>query len=312
MMVVENFKNSLTWADSVSMKVDSSITPKGIPGKGPWKLVFIFNRDHDSLEWNGNGFVPDSNGNPAPDKNAILRVIITSREFISVTGNPGFPPLGAVISTEFKEKKESLLDADELGGPLFGRTSGSNHKSIADLLGEAGDIHLRQEQEDINGISCYVLEGTTKYGKVTAWVAPEKGYAALKWAIEKAGDDFLNDVPMSQTQVISWSEDFNCTELEQVAASFVPKTATFEFTSKLKDGSSSSLLDVYKVSDIRLSPDFNALGAFKIDLPEGTRVTVPESPGIRYVWRDGKAVPDVNGLSFGEIDKTIDELKQQQ
>ncbi|MBN2455246.1 MAG: hypothetical protein JXB29_01710 [Sedimentisphaerales bacterium] len=310
MMVLENFKNSFNWADSVSMKFDISSTPTGFPGKGLWKLVFVFNRDHNRVEWNGNGFIPDSNGNPDPNKNAILRVIITARESVSVVGNPGRPPLGASITTEFKGEKEDMLEQDELGGPLFGRTSGNSHKSVTDLLGESGDLHLRQGQEDVNGISCNVLEGTTKYGKVTAWVAPSKGYAALKWKIEKTGDDFINDTPMSKNELVLWVDQFECKEIQQIGQYFIPTKSTFDFANTAKDGSSVSTHCDYTVSDIQLNPDFNTIGAFKIDLPEGTRVTVPESPGIQYIWKGGKVVPDADAPTFEEIDKMVDELNK--
>jgi hypothetical protein len=59
-----------------------------------------------------------------------------------------------------------------------------------------------------------------------------------------------------------------------------------------------------------LYPDFDALGAFKINLPNGTRVFVEESPGVRYVWQDGEIVPDVDTPTFEEIDKTVEELKK--
>jgi hypothetical protein len=264
------------------------------------------------LRWEGNIAMTDQAGNIDPNNNYILRKIITDREYFDVIGKSGLSPLGAMITTKFEEEKENLLDSDEFGGPLLGRIFGNNHKSITDLLSESSNIHLRQEQEYINDINCYVLEGTTKYGKVTVWIAPAKGYIALKWKIEKTGENFGNESPILNNGLILWSAQFECEEIQRIGASFVPKIATFVFTSKSKDGSNHSKHIVYTISDIQLNPDFNALGAFKIDLPEGTRVTVPESPIIRHIWRDGKVVPDMNGATLEEIDKTINQFKQQQ
>ncbi len=312
MVVLENFKKSFGWADSVTMKVADFITTTGIPEFGPRKFVYTLHIDHDRIEWNGIAFEPDGNGNPAPGKNAILRTIITGREFVSVTGHIGFSPLGASITSELKGVKEDLLDVADHGGPLFGKIYGANHKGVADLLSESNDIRLRYKQEDINGINCYVLEGTTKYGKVVVWSAPDKGYSALKWKIEKTGDDIINDKPMSKTEMILWISQFECKEIQEINGYFIPKTATYDFTSTLKDSSISSSHNTYTISDVHLNPDFNTIGAFKIDLPEGTRITVPESPGIRHIWKNGKVVADVNGSTFDEIDKTIDGMKQQQ
>jgi hypothetical protein len=306
--VLENFKNSLSWIESASMKVDVVSTTGGTTKRNPVKFIYALHRDYGRFEWDGTAGVLNSDGNIDPNKSAILRSIITSEKYIVVTGNPGRPPLGASITTKFNEEKENLLDSDVLGGPVFRKTSGINHKNVSHLLTEANDLRLRQGQEDVNGTACYVLEGTTKYGKVTAWIAPTKGYVALKWKVEKTGDDLIDDKPMSKTQLTMWIAQFECKQTQQIGASYIPKTATFECTSKSKDGSSNLSLDVYNISDVQLHPDFDALGAFKIALPEGTRITIPESPGVKYIWKDGKAVPVVDGPTFDDIDKTIDGL----
>jgi len=312
MEILENFKKSLTWADSLSIKVDVNITPKGIPGKGPYKLNFILYRKYNLLQWEGNIAATDCNGKTDPDNNHLIRKIINEREYFDAIGKPGLSPIGALITTDFNGIKEDLLDSDEFGGPLFAKIYGTNHKNIPDLLSDCNDIHLRQNQEDFNGTSCYILEGTTKYGKVTAWVAPDKGYTALKWRIEKTGDDLVNDVPISRNELILWDAQFECKELQQVGDSIIPKIAIFDINIKEKNGNNRSLHVVYILSDIQLNPDFNALGAFKIDLSEGAKVTVPESPGIKYIWKGGKIEPFVDGPTFEEIDKTIDQIKKQQ
>lgn len=40
-------------------------------------------------------------------------------------------------------------------------------------------------------------------------------------------------------------------------------------------------------------------------------MVVEESPGIRYIWRNGKIVPDVDAPTFKEIDKMVDEIKKE-
>ena len=156
------------------------------------------------------------------------------------------------------------------------------------------------------------MEGTSKHGKVTAWVAPDKNYAAIKWIVEKTGSNFINDKPLTETELIFKNFQYDCNEFQLMGSNFIPAKVTFVSESKYKNGNSDSVHIIYSISDVQLNPDFNALGAFKIDLPEGTRITIPESPGIKYVWKDGKAVPDVDGQTFEEIDKAIDQMKQQQ
>jgi hypothetical protein len=99
-------------------------------------------------------------------------------------------------------------------------------------------------------------------------------------------------------------------KVNDVNTVFVPKSSRFTDTVNFTNGTKSSDQSEYAVSDIQLNPDFEALGAFKIDLPNGIRVFVMEFPGVRYIWQDGKIVPDVDGPTFEEIDKMVDELKK--
>jgi len=151
-----------------------------------------------------------------------------------------------------------------------------------------------------------VLEATTEHGKVTAWIAPDKGYSALKWSIHKTGDDLFNDRPISSK---SWLAVFDAVELQKVGDVFVTKDGNFTLTIKGTDGTTRVASYKYETSDIQLNPDFDILGAFKIDLPDGTRVYMKEYPGIHYIWENGKIVP-ADDPTFEEIDKMVDELKK--
>jgi hypothetical protein len=68
----------------------------------------------------------------------------------------------------------------------------------------------------------------------------------------------------------------------------------------------------HKRTSIELNPDFTKIGAFIPNLPDGTNILVTETPGIKYIWLNGKTVPHIDGPTFNKIDKTIDGLKKQQ
>jgi len=201
--ILRRYRESLSWLNSVSMTVAIVVN---YPGKGPFGSTFVFRQDDDRIEWIGSLFKFDSKDDKKPNTESVFIYAATKNRYYVSVGPLKMPRAGAIIISATPEKyKNSKYEQAEFGGPLWARTYGTNHKNIADLLGESDDLHLRQGQEVVNGISCYVLEGTTKYGKVKAWVAPDKGYAALKWTVKKTGDDLVNDTPISE----GWKQRFD-------------------------------------------------------------------------------------------------------
>jgi len=308
---LRHYKESLSYLQSVSMEVDVESSgkrydPNSGHGRPRRKANYIFRCDRGRTEWVGQSLLLDHLGNVDPVGSRRIQIIITKKCYFYVLGAPEELPSSALmIINDYEDHQKRAIDAPELGGPLGGRIFGNNHKSVAELLSESTNLYLRKEQENINGVPCYVLEARTKHGKVTAWVAPEKGYSTLKWMIHKTNDDLFDDRPISLN---SWLAVFDAVEVRQANDVFTTTGGILTLTFDYPDGRKVSW-DKYKVSGIQLNPDFEALGAFKIDLPNGTRVTVEDSPGIRYVWQDGEIVP-ADDPTFEEIDKIVDELKQ--
>jgi hypothetical protein len=154
-----------------------------------------------------------------------------------------------------------------------------------------------------------VLKGTTRYGKVKAWIAPKMGYSAAKWTIEKKNPDLFSDKSITAE---SWIAAFDSVEFQEIDGRFVPVAGVFTLSDSYPDGQRYSTREQFTVSDIQLNPDFASMGAFRVDLPNGTRVYSPDAPGIRYKWKDGDVVADVDSHAFEEIDKTIEGLRSQE
>jgi hypothetical protein len=320
--VLRRYKQSLSWQESVSMKVDTDVKAKG--DFGPYadrdfvhiERHFIFRRDHGRTEWIGEALFWAQEEKVDISKSSLIKEIMTGEQYMSLINPLNAAPLGAVISRDYKEHQENVLDSSDFCGPLFGRLPGISHKGIAGLLGESNNLRLHDKQENLNGVSCYVLEATTKYGRVTAWISPEKGYNALKWVFENSRDDLFDDAPLSAKwpELQGGTSVFDCVEMQEIKdvnTVFVPKIARFTDTVKFTNGTNSGDQSDYTVSDIQIDPNFEALGAFKIDLPNGTRVHVKESPGVHYIWQNGKIVPNVDAPNFKEIDKMVDEIKKE-
>ena len=53
-----------------------------------------------------------------------------------------------------------------------------------------------------------------------------------------------------------------------------------------------------------MNPDFEALGAFKIDFPDGIEVILDDGKdhgGIQYEWRKGRVVPVLSDMDFSKM-----------
>lgn len=195
------------------------------------------------------------------------------------------------------------LNVSVRGGPLCGvfnnMTSGVH---IAALLREAVNAKLARE-EQLNGIHCYVITGHTRYGDVTLWIAPDKGYNLLKGILDCQGNDLWdNDKPLSEQP--PWSPsgraddlrritrclyELDSVRLETIQGRQVPVEG--EFKSTIFRGGARPVVDRmrYKRSDVTFDPDFKKSEAFKVDLPDGLLVNFLDDgdSGVVYKWEGG-------------------------
>jgi hypothetical protein len=306
--VLQHYKESLSYLQSVSMKVVVKTSQDEAIGADVNSTImrefhFVHRRDGKRCEWIGESLFVDSNGIVNRAGSHIIKKIFTGEEYVEVIGPLDGPPWAASIHKDPQNEVKDLYEAPILAGPLSGGIYASNHKSIAELLNDSENLHLRQEMENIGGIPCYVLEATTKYGKVTAWVAPDRGYNALKLVMEKLS----SSAPETESWI--WIATLDSVDVQKIDDIFVPVAGHFTHKSRKSDGRVITSHFKYERSEIELHPDFKAIGAFVPDIPDGTKVHVKEAPGIRYVWKGGKITP-VDDPTFEEIDKTVDNLKK--
>lgn len=306
--VLARYRQSLSWMESVSVKIDINVVPTGLPDKGPYGITLLFVYDHGRVVQHGRMFAYDKNGCPDPNLTHTIDEVFADGRYIDF-GRPANESLWrAFVGKDADSHLQITLDNPGSGSPLWGRIFGNNHKSVADLLDESTDLTM--SQEILEDMPCYVLKGTTKYGKVSAWIAPQKGYNALKWSIEKRKNiDLIDDTP---SPMDLWVAVFHSVKFQQINGQFVPAKGVFVL-SEVPNKELGEIIarQEYTISDVQLNPDFDSIGAFKIDLPNGLRIYSQEAPGIRYKWKDGAVVPDVDSHTFEEIDKTIEGLKNQ-
>jgi len=314
--LLRHYEESLSQLQSLSMKIDTEVdVDKNHPKKWvcPYKTHFIFRCDHGTnrSEWVGRRVIFDEQGNIDLLNSRVIKHIITGELYANVLSTPlNASPRGVLMTRDYKAHQKDLLDSAEYGGPLFGKIFGSNHKSVPELLWGATDLHVQDEQENINGVFCHVLEGTTKHGKVTAWIAPQKGYTALRWSIEKHPQHHFdkNSLSTKWPEIERWRVVFDSVDVQEVNDVFATTAGNLTLTIDFAKGRRTSYYK-YKASEVELNPDFDALGAFKIDLPDGTRVYMEEFPGIKYIWHDGKIVADIDDSYIDMLDDAVRGMK---
>ncbi len=293
-VLLDKCEASLSWSESFSLRlgIDIRSMQDNVPG-GHWAKNYTYRRDKNRVEWLGEVITYDPNGERG--ENSYLHdVSRTEIGLVDASHLPGKRPLFAVLYLEPREEIEVMLADTDKGGPLTGRAYLLDGKTVIGALREAKSISVDKRPDKIAGVTCRHVWGKTPYGDINVWIAPEKGYSLLKWRIHRdqtkdSGDSETLEQWRRTYGIADWLGAYEVTKITKIDDSFIPQLAVFR-TEVKKDGRIMAVTYQYKVDEIDLTPDFESLGAFAIDLPDGTPVDVRERPGIAYVWHDGKVI----------------------
>lgn len=317
--ILGRYQESNSWLQCVSMNVRVVYRADGIDGYGV--NDFVYWRRGETIEWEGDSMW--MKGESVVDMySKTIETVMGLEDFpekVLVVNGPltsSGPPWSVWIKSDYEDVRETMHADQDFAGNLDGYMFGSSHRSVPDLLAE-GELHLHDDQETIDGERCYVLEATTKYGTVKAWIAPGKGYHALKYAIDKKKDDLFDETPFGALgepgkKGVRWTALLHSAQVERVGDVFVPVAGELSYTSYLEDGEKHVQRYTVERNDIDLNPDFEALGAFVLGVPNGTRVLRDDFPGISWEWQDGKVVPSVSASDVDVIDKQISQLRDKE
>jgi hypothetical protein len=222
------------------------------------------------------------------------------------------PPRAALFGSSRDGVFQEYREVPELGGPLSGRFSGSSHHSVFDLLNSAPNLRLQNAATRILGHDAFLVEGDTQYGAVRAWISPDLDYSCLKWEITKRQDQFYRDGATTSDVFTKWTAVFDAEHVEQIDGQYVITRATFTHEVDNGDRVLAHHLYHYNLKNVTLHPDYEALGAFKIQLPEGTVVRDEDIPGVQYQWVGGRLQALIDDSVINAIDSVVDDrLKTQ-
>ncbi|MBN2588595.1 MAG: sigma-70 family RNA polymerase sigma factor [Sedimentisphaerales bacterium] len=259
-----------------------------------WTYNMQFKRDSNKCEWSGSCQTEGQYGDNKYSQSRIFRDIACDDFFFMYEKRNYMdePTIRMWNDKSFIEEEQRLYLAQEYGGFLEGREAaiGSAEK-IAEVMIDSNNLSL-VGREKINDVPCFIVQSKTKYGTFTVWIAPKKGYNAMKYTFSKSGNDiFRDDILVSDRELTEFILVVDSIEIQKVDSVYVPISG--QSLCKYNAGDEWKVEERWKVkrSDIVLNPHFKALVDFKIDLPEGTEIELEEKEG-KFYWSNGKIVSE--------------------
>jgi beta-lactamase regulating signal transducer with metallopeptidase domain len=285
------------WDKSVSMRIECDYLMNN-QGRDirHWKYDLRQCRDGDRWESFGRSqFEGELDDNPY-SFNDEFRELVLDDYYLHYNRHDSGPPLEAFLGTDVGAMLQNLQVHSAYGSFLQGRTGGiGNATHQAQVMCDSNDVRY-VGREALGGTLCHVVEAKTRYGTFTVWLAPEKGYNALKSVWRKSGRDILREnIRIEDQGIVEWTETVDAVEVQTIDGIFVPVAGRLTGRTKWASGGEDSEDHVtVQRREIVLHPDFQALGAFQIVLPEGTEVRLAGNSQRTFRWSQGKFTPDIN------------------
>ncbi|NLN92754.1 MAG: hypothetical protein GX130_05505 [Candidatus Hydrogenedens sp.] len=196
-----------------------------------------------------------------------------------------------------------------LGHPFAifsGYATGFSTQPLYDLL-TPDAVTMREEIND--GVRSCVLEATIAQGSVEIWLSPDQNYTLQKCIlIKEAGKDFDAKGSEIYGGVDFFSEEtikrniieITVSETQSVDGRFIPRHIEYLYREDLVDDGVFEMFRNAVISEVDLSPDFEALGAFHFVVPEDTSVDFIKKDGTElsgFKWEDGKLIAPMDEQS---------------
>ncbi len=212
---------------------------------------------------------------------------------------------------------------DASGRFLDGNMGGiSDAVNLTEIPGNGGSISSLPD-ENIGGLECKVIQLSDQRWNARAWIAPDRGYNLVQYSLDHISDAQAKKGP---SHILVHDMQY-----EKMNGQWIVTGGTFHFDLAAQNPSPprparakliAGDIAVTRTS-IDLSPDFQKLNVLNTDfVPDGTPVTImvwsdeSKAPvlkqgGLRYVWKDGKPIPDFDPALVEKIRKQVEEDKDQ-
>ena len=287
------------WDKSVAMRVElvHSVMARDTDGteNRRWEFDITHRRDGNRGEWFGTcQYKRNSDGGGSSFNEQFMRMV-NDEFFLFYSKRDSKKRPEARMGSNVREWLRILQAQEPDAGFLQGRMGGiGTSAKMVDLMSESDNLEI-VGQETVNGIACLVLKAKTKYGTFTAWIAPERGYNAMRYIVRKSDRDVLrDDIHIVDQGITEWTEVADSIDVQEIDGVFVPMSGKLTRKTKSSDAWERTTHVQAKRSEIVLKPDFKALGAFEVRIPDGTKLEHEDFPGLPIRWMNSKFVPDMN------------------
>ena len=190
-----------------------------------------------------------------------------------------------------------------------------HESSIIDLMLESSKGLDCHGKDNVNDIPCYIIGARTDYGELKVWISPDYHFSILKWR-------FVRDIsnlncerrPLSDFDSFrNETQEFIYDSIERIEDHFIVTSGELRTQEDIvidQNPTGGTLIFRSQRSDIKINPDFKALEAFKIDLPEGTILVAKGGNYDKYKFVNGNIEPFINPLYIVDDDLNLTIKKQ--
>jgi hypothetical protein len=215
--------------------------------------------------------------------------------------------------------QKSLQFDQSSGAFLEGRFQHNHDGAWFDILDDESGVTLDENTEAVDGYECHVVSGTTPHGTYRLWIDSEHGYGLRRATITVEDDQLAWGKKLSDFETRGMDSRIATIEMEiagvaikEFEGHFIATEGILTQSFSYSDGREEQLKKVVKRGNFQLNPDFDAMGAFQVDFPEGASVLYKSEGGIRlrYTWRNGLLAPEIDVKALTQIDESIDELSE--
>jgi len=197
------------------------------------------------------------------------------------------------------EKKNmiSWSQAHERLGFFFG-----DEERVDLVLRTSENISVREKKEKAGASDCYVIDAVIRNrGRYTLWIDPEHGYNIARARVIKGENDEIYGEKQKRIK-LKVVDSINNVRFEKINDLWVPAEADIELDRKWDDGGFDNEKGRYKLIELLLDPDHEALGSFDRgnDVKDGAKFRrvygARYSEGPQYKWvRGARYVVDDEG-----------------
>lgn len=151
-------------------------------------------------------------------------------------------------------------------------------KTLPQILRDAADTQLRPATEEIDGHTTQALECTDVQYRYTLWLDPEAGYLPRRIWARHAGAE-------------GWDLSIHVLSFATAGGRMLPDAMRTVSEYTAKSGRKSQIRSDIQRWNIDLSPDFKAMGAFRMVAPPNYHIENHNfDPARQWQLRDGKVV----------------------